>query len=474
LMNVLWKILCSEFLLLVAVGFSQELLAVKPAALTFTADDTGDFVASSLCSELGGRCILSVTSITGSTLAFSASSSASWLFIPFPTGTTPATVAVIYKLRPMNVGTYSMTITLTSPQATNSPLLIPVTLTVVHQTLAIFPASLNFSAPVSGTSTPPQSIALKSIFPQESSFITSVVTGNSWLSVSPLYGTTPATLTVNVNPTSLVVGTYYGSISTINTQVCCSPIVVPVTLTIQPPTITAIVNAASFLNQAISPGEVVSIFGTAIGPPSALQLQLDSAGKVSTSLGNVQVLFSGQLSPLTYVSATQVNCIVPYEIVGISNPSVQVNYSGQASNAIALLSAPTSPGVFATNGAGQAAILNQDGSVNGPSHPEAPGNIVSIFMTGEGQTSPPGVTGSVTCQSGCNTLQQIPVPQQAVTAMVGNQPATVTFYGEAPGLVAGVLQVNLIIPANTPPGATPLEISVGGTKSQTGVTLSVR
>src|SRR5262249_37789750 len=126
------------------------------------------------------------------------------------------------------------------------------------------------------------------------------------------------------------------------------------------------------------------------------------------------------------------------------------------------------------NGTGQASILNQDGSVNGPANPEAAGKIVSIFMTGEGQTSPPGVTGSVTCKPGCSTLQQIPAPLQPVMAVVGNQPATVTFYGEAPGLVAGVLQVNLMIPANTPPGATPLAISVGGNRTQTGVTLSVR
>ena len=342
-------------------------------------------------------------------------------------------------------------------------------------TLVVSPASLTFNVLASGRSAPapPQIIDLTSTTsPIEVSFNTVVLTGAPWLLVSPSTGQTPAALVVNAYPIGLAVGTYNGMIAII--PVGSSGIAVPITLTIQPPTITASVNAASFLNQAILPGEVVSIFGTAIGPPAALQIQLDSTGKVSTSLGNVQVLFSGRLAPLTYVNATQINCVVPYEIVGISNPSVQVNNSGQASNTIELTSALTSPGIFATNGTGQAAILNQDGSVNGPINPEAVGNIVSLFMTGEGQTAPPGITGSVTCQGGCNTLQQIPVPLQPVTAVIGNQPATVTFYGEAPGLVAGVLQVNLQIPPNTPAGTIPLAISVGGTQSQTGVTLSVR
>src|SRR5262249_17812816 len=153
-------------------------------------------------------------------------------------------------------------------------------------------------------------------------------------------------------------GFYQGTITI--SGFCCVPslnngattnsVVIAVSLTVsaspQLPKIGSIVNAASFTNpyNTISPGEIVTIFGEAMGPPAALQLQLDSTGKVSTSLGNAQVLFSGYPAPLTYVSATQINCIVPYEIVGTSNPAVQVQYSGQSSNSVRLISAPTSPG----------------------------------------------------------------------------------------------------------------------------------
>jgi uncharacterized protein (TIGR03437 family) len=94
-------------------------------------------------------------------------------------------------------------------------------------------------------------------------------------------------------------------------------------------------------------------------------------------------------------------------------------------------------------------------------------------MTGEGQTSPPGVTGSVTCSAGCATLSQIPKPLLPVTATVGGQPATVSFYGEAPGLIAGVMQVNLVVPSNTPSGPASLSITVGSS-AQAGVTVAVK
>lgn len=580
-MNVLCKILYSE-LLLTAVGFSQGQLAVTPSAIAFLSDETGTNVSSSSCQSFSGVCFVTVTS-TGGPLSFSAFSSAAWLSVNPTTSTTPGyvTFSLQFPNNHMNVGTYSGTITLTSKQATNSPLRVPVTLTVVNPTLVVSPANLTFNAAVGGTRIY-QSIALTSTTSPslEVTYNATVLTGTPWLSlVGQTGGATPAALSVGVNPSGLAIGTYNGSIAA--TPIGGTQIVVPVTMTITTPTITVsppqlsfayqigapipssqilqisgtsgatftvhaatnsggnwllvspnsgstpaaisvsvsplnlpvgsyqgtitvsgngassstvvaiglivtaqapiptlyrILNAASFMGQAISPGELVSIFGEGIGPLTALTLQLDSTGKVSTSLGGVQVLFggAGYLAPLTYVSSTQINCVVPYEIAGIPSPSVQVKYAGQVSNVVLLTSAPTAPGMFTTANEAQAAALNQDGSANGPAHPEAAGNIVSIFMTGEGQTSPPGITGSITCKSGCNTLQQIPVPLQPVTALVGNQPAKVTFYGEAPSLVAGVLQVNLVIPPNTPSGAVPLIVSVGGVQSQADVYFSVK
>jgi uncharacterized protein (TIGR03437 family) len=239
-------------------------------------------------------------------------------------------------------------------------------------------------------------------------------------------------------------------------------------------TINSVVNAASFLSGPASPGEIVTITGADIGPTTPATLTLDQTGKVATSLGGVQVLFSGTAAPLTYVSASQINCVVPYEIQGLLSPYVQVSYSGQPSPIFPLVPAATAPALFTANGSGSGpvAALNQNNTYNSPSNPAAKGSYVTFYLTGEGQTSPNGVTGKVTTVSPTPPLT--PQPLLAVAVLINGQPATVAFYGEAPGLVSGVMQLDVQIPANAPSGNLPLQVSVGGNSSQSGVTISVQ
>jgi uncharacterized protein (TIGR03437 family) len=303
--------------------------------------------------------------------------------------------------------------------------------------------------------------------------------GGSWLSINKNSGSAPDTISVSVNPTSLAAGnTYLGSVTVQGSGGATGSTVISVALTVTAPlpNITSVLQAASFQNNPISPGELVSLFGTALGPASSLGTTINpTTGKVATTLGGVTVLFNGFAAPLTYVSATQINCVVPYELASISSPYVQVKYLGQSSNEPTLRSAATSPGIFTTgNGTGQGAILNFDYSVNSSSHPAAAGTVIQVYMTGEGQLSPTGVTGSVTCSAGCSSVGQIPVPLLPVAAKINNQPATITFYGEAPSLVSGVMQVDILIPPNTPSGPNSLVITVGSNSSQSGVTVAVQ
>ena len=249
----------------------------------------------------------------------------------------------------------------------------------------------------------------------------------------------------------------------------------PAPTTVPLPPIKAVVNAASYVGGPVSPGEMVTIFGAVIGPPTAAHATVDpSTGKLATTIGGVQLLFSGIPAPMIYASSTQVSAVVPYEIASVANPSVRITYEGQTSGAYPLTLAAAAPGLFSQNasGGGQGAILNQDNTLNWGSNLAAPGSIVQMFLTGEGQTNPPGVTGAITSAT-LPPPQVTPAPALPIQVWIGGQPAVYTYAGEAPGNVAGVMQLNVRIPANVQPGTAFVQVSIGGNMSQFGVMVSV-
>jgi uncharacterized protein (TIGR03437 family) len=237
-----------------------------------------------------------------------------------------------------------------------------------------------------------------------------------------------------------------------------------------PPTILAAgINAASYAGGSVSPGEIVVIFGTGLGPNTLAGLQLDARGYVSSSVAGTQVFFDEVAAPIIYTQASQVSVVVPYEV--IEKTQVKVVYQGQASNRVLIPVAPAMPGIFTAgaSGHGQGSILNQDGTVNSASNPAPVGSYVSVYATGEGQTNPAGIDGEPAVSPAPR-----PVAQQ-ITATVGGLPAQVQYAGGAPGLIAGVLQVNVQIPTGVASGSNaPIVINVGGQTTQANVTVAIK
>ncbi len=232
----------------------------------------------------------------------------------------------------------------------------------------------------------------------------------------------------------------------------------------------SVVNGASFQSGQIAPGELITIFGSALGPTSPVGLQLTPDGQsVTTSLGGTQVLFDGVPAPLTYASATQVNAIVPFELSGNTvSTQVEVAVQGIPSSPVTEFLASASPAIFtASGGSGQGAVLNQDNSANSSSNPASVGSVLQIFITGAGQTNPAGVDGQL---AGSTPSQ----PLGSVTATIGGVPAPVQYAGSSSGLVAGVTQVNVLVPAGAPSGSSvPLVVQVGANPSPSGVTIAI-
>ena len=239
------------------------------------------------------------------------------------------------------------------------------------------------------------------------------------------------------------------------------------------PTLTAsgVVNGATFQSGPVAPGEIVSLFGSAIGPPTPAVLALTNPRLVANSLQGVQVYFDGVPAPLLYASAGQVNAVVPYSAAGKSTTELQVEYLGALSNPVTLQVAATVPGVFSINGSGQGpgAILNTtDGSVNSAAKPAARGDWVSIFATGAGVTTPASVDGFV-------ASAPLASPNAEVSVIMGGLVCQLNFEGAAPGLVSGVLQINAQVPDGLPPGASvPVEIRVGSASSSATVTVAIQ
>jgi uncharacterized protein (TIGR03437 family) len=234
------------------------------------------------------------------------------------------------------------------------------------------------------------------------------------------------------------------------------------------PTVLAVKNAASWAAEPVAPGEIVVIGGNSLGAPALRTMEVTSKGLAATTLAGSMVLFDGIPAPLVYTTQNLVSAVVPYGIEGRSQTALQVEYLGARSTPVVLTVAGTSPGIFTLNGsgAGQGAIVNQDGSINGPGHPAPRGSVVSIFGTGEGQTAQPGVDGSFVATS------DLRHPLLPVTVSIGGQSAEVLYAGSAGNQISGLFQVKVLVPASLMPGDS-LPVMIDGS-SQAGVTMAVQ
>jgi uncharacterized protein (TIGR03437 family) len=174
------------------------------------------------------------------------------------------------------------------------------------------------------------------------------------------------------------------------------------------------------------------------------------------TLADVSVTVNGTEAPLTYVSAQQINGQVPSAV--LTGPaSILVRVSGVSAAANVSINA-VAPGIF-TSADGQAAALNQDGSVNQPESPAAPGSVVSVFFTGSGVVKGWPEDGAAAPAPPVLLTSQ-------VTATIGGMDAPIQFAGLAPGWV-GLSQINLQVPA-LKAGTFPVVIAIAGSASNPG------
>jgi uncharacterized protein (TIGR03437 family) len=229
------------------------------------------------------------------------------------------------------------------------------------------------------------------------------------------------------------------------------------------PRILGVGNAANgSVDNALAPGELISIYGTGIGPSPSVTAQPDS-GKYPDSLGGFQVLFNDTPAPLTYASDTQINAVDSADLFTSPVVTVKIVSNGVTVAQITLPQAANRPGIF-RNGA-SAAALNQDGTINSASNPAKSGSIVSIWATGASlfDNASGYVTTSVNVQDYLDGSLQVLGNEDFLTSGGGFQ---VIYAGPAPGLISAVFQINLQLPQDSPEtGPVTILLRAGGVVS---------
>jgi len=187
------------------------------------------------------------------------------------------------------------------------------------------------------------------------------------------------------------------------------------------PVVTAVVNAASFVN-GVAAGAFETIFGVKL-----------AGGQTS----GVQVLLNGSALPLLYVSDTQINFYVPQSTTQGSVTLTVVTPSGaQATDTVNVV--PVQPGIF------PGGVLHAGTGVSALTSPVHAGDYIEIYCTGLGPTQTVG-----------SFQETVLTP----IVFIGATPVQPVYSGLSPGSM-GLYQVNVQVPAGIAPGTEPLLMSV--------------
>ena len=364
--------------------------------------------------------------------------------------TVPA--AVSYEIDGVDAG--GNTITATFSAMFEGPAVNPGSLGIsAGDVLLTVPSSTNSTSSTFTVNVPSGQPWTVSVFPTNRT--------TSWLVVYPLSGSGPGKVTISASGSGLANGLYLATLVVQSVDTLPQSQNVSLSFVVGQPALSQIFNAASFVDSGLSPGLIFTVTGTGLGPSIPQTLELNSNGAIAGDLSGVQLLVNGTPAPILYSSATQINAVAPYEIankVG-QRVNVQVIDNGISGPAISDLVVSTAPAMF-NLGNNQAAVINEDGSVNGSTNPAARGSYISIYATGEGQTTPAGIDGFIPA-----TAAALAHPNGAVSVSMGQLPAEVLYAGTAS--FDGFFQVNAVIPTALSPGAVPITLTVGGVASPT-------
>jgi uncharacterized protein (TIGR03437 family) len=236
------------------------------------------------------------------------------------------------------------------------------------------------------------------------------------------------------------------------------------------PVVTGTQNGASFVSGPISPGEILTLYGSNFGPSAITSGSIGFDGFVDSCLGQTSFLFDGAPAAILYNSPGQAAVVVPYSVAGKTSVSLVVDSRTRRSAPVALQVAQSSPAVFsvAQNGQGPGLFYHANYTLISSANPAQKGESIFFYATGEGQTDPTGLDGYLV------DVARLAKPALPIEVTIGGQKAELQYGGSAPGLISGVMQVNVKVPTNIGSGDQQVALKVGTASSPSTITIAVQ
>jgi uncharacterized protein (TIGR03437 family) len=302
------------------------------------------------------------------------------------------------------------------------------------------------TADTSGTATRSLDIQFSSL---SSTWTAAVFPANlttSWLTLSTASGSGAGTIALKANASGLSPGVYHALVIVQGVNAVPQYIEIPVSFTVGASSniqIGGVANGASFQGP-LAPGMILSVFGSGLAPTT----EAASSVPLPLSIQGVSATVNGVAAPLYFVAPGQINLQMPYE-TGAHNAVVGINNNGKVAS-YSFDTTPAGPGIFVNNGA----LV--------PSSSGKPGDVLVMFITGEGDVTPTLDTGTTPAVT--TPLSLLPAPRLPLTLTVGGIQVTPLFVGIPPALV-GVTQVNFTIPAGIGTGQQQVVVTSNGVSS---------
>ena len=230
------------------------------------------------------------------------------------------------------------------------------------------------------------------------------------------------------------------------------------------PVIDSVANTASYIKGPIAAGQAVTILGENLGPEEAVSAEADAGSMARGELSGTRVRFDGLPVRLLFASKNELRVIASFEI---RRPVVKVEVArgGLISDPVLVDVAGAAPGLFTSDfsGKGQAAALDENGQLNSPDNPAAPGSIVRLYATG---------LGELAASEQLDVLgRRVWKPVLPVSVFFGDQPAEMI--SVEPAGVPGVMEIKARLPDIVTAGVVAVRVSAGEADSQSGVMVVV-